>query len=121
MEKTDDLSIGDQYDFEMGLVKQAQWVKDMSHDKWMQFLLISLPSEAAEVLDEFKKPMDGRREFNRTDTLKELSDVLWSVSLIAQELGSSLDEITVIGMKKMRARYPERTSIPNRYLEEGIK
>lgn len=110
-------SIGAQYDLEMGLVKTSAWVQDMQPKDFLAFLLISLPCEAAEVLDEFKKPMDGRREFSRENTLKELSDVLWSVSLLAQELGSTMDEVLVLGMKKMRGRYPDRyTAIPNCYI-----
>lgn len=116
--KVSSTTIGSQYDLEMGLVKKATWVQAMGNKEFEKFLLISLPCEVAEVLDTFKKTMDGRREFDRAHCIEELSDVLWSVSLIAQHIDCSIDEVMTVGMEKMRARYPERYAlIANPYLE----
>ena len=108
MEKADDLSTGARYDHEMDLVRTQEWVQELGGEKFEHFVLVALPAEVGEVIDIYKKAMTGQKAFDRDHCLEELSDVLWSVSLLAQKQGSSMNELMEIGMAKMRKRHPQR-------------
>lgn len=112
MEKADDLSTGARYDHEMGLVQTTQWVQEMGSERFEHFVLIALSTETGEVLDVYKKSMTGQKTFDREHCLEEMSDVLWSLSLLAQGEGSSMNELMEIGIAKMHKRHPERYAAP---------
>jgi len=71
---------------------------------------IGLTAEAGEFAEIVKKitfqgkPYD---EASRTHMLRELGDVLWYLTLAAQGLDSSLDEIINMNFDKLSTRFPE--------------
>ena len=69
---------------------------------------MGLTGEAGEVAEKVKKLL---RDFNnkitdeyKLEILKELGDVLWYVTDIAQELGSSLQDVAELNIKKLESR-----------------
>lgn len=83
--------------------------------------LIGLVSEAGEVADKIKKTMRDHDEIDlltsplgevyhqphyerRVAMAKELGDVLWYVTALANDLGFSLDEIASMNIEKLRDR-----------------
>lgn len=103
------------YDYEEEAMQFAVYEQDVIYP------LIGLVSEAGEVADKIKKTM---RDHDETDLLtspldtvyyqphyerrvamaKELGDVLWYVTALANDLGFSLDEIASMNIEKLRDR-----------------
>lgn len=75
---------------------------------------LGLAGEAGEVCEKIKKVMrDKDGELNsedRTMLIKELGDVLWYVSAIADELDAFLGDIALVNIEKLRSRQ-ERNKI----------
>lgn len=77
------------------------------------YCALGLTGEAGEFADKVKKILrdkegkvgNGAREF----LLKELGDILWYVAAAAGELDSSLEEIAVINIEKLKARREKNT------------
>jgi NTP pyrophosphatase (non-canonical NTP hydrolase) len=76
--------------------------------------LLGLSSETGEVADKFKKIIrDKNGEINDEDKkgiLKELGDVLWYLAMLAEYLGSSIEEVAEMNVSKLASRY-ERDEI----------
>lgn len=68
--------------------------------------VLGMCGESGEVADKVKKARCQGHELNTEDLLKELGDVLWYVTLGAQELGFSLDTVARMNVAKLEARYP---------------
>ena len=70
---------------------------------------MGLASEVGEVANHAKKVYrdDGGTltKGRRTAMIDELGDVLWYVSQCADDLGVTLDEVALINIGKLRARY----------------
>jgi NTP pyrophosphatase (non-canonical NTP hydrolase) len=75
---------------------------------------LGLAGEAGEVCEKIKKVMrdkDGKlNSEDRTMLIKELGDVLWYVSAIADELDAFLGDIALVNIEKLRSRQ-ERNKI----------
>lgn len=64
---------------------------------------LGLCGEAGEVAEKVKKQVrDGN--FNRHEVAKELGDVLWYLSNLANDIGYNLDEIADINIEKLTSR-----------------
>ena len=64
---------------------------------------LGLCGEAGEVAEKVKKQVrDGT--FNRHEVAKELGDVLWYLSNLANDIGYNLDEIADINIEKLTSR-----------------
>tara|TARA_R100000544_G_scaffold35278_1_gene22549 strand:- start:698 stop:1015 length:318 start_codon:yes stop_codon:yes gene_type:complete len=64
---------------------------------------LGLCGEAGEVAEKVKKQVrDG--VFNRHEVAKELGDVLWYLSNLANDIGYNLDEIANINIEKLSSR-----------------
>ncbi|MBX7173123.1 MAG: nucleoside triphosphate pyrophosphohydrolase family protein [Pyrinomonadaceae bacterium] len=74
----------------------------------LQYVALGLNGEAGEVAEQIKKAMrndGGELSPERIESLKkEAGDVLWYLTRLAVELGSSLDEIAQINVEKLFAR-----------------
>ena len=78
----------------------------------LPYLVIGLTEEAGEVAGEIKKLIrDGGGVLTpeRADRIVlELSDVLWYLSQISEEIGCPLEEIARRGVEKIHARWDGR-------------
>ena len=72
------------------------------------YLALGLNGEAGEVAEKIKKAVrdeDGILSDEKKDLLKlELGDVLWYVTMLSKEIGSSLQEIASLNNKKLLSR-----------------
>lgn len=68
---------------------------------------MGMAGEAGEAVDLLKKYMFQQHSFDRDHMAKELGDVLWYVSLAADAMGFTLDQIMDMNIKKLEARFPE--------------
>lgn len=67
---------------------------------------MGLAGESGELIDMFKKRLFHGHDLDRDETIKELGDVMWYVSAIANELDLSLDEVVKKNVVKLMKRYP---------------
>lgn len=69
------------------------------------YLVLGLASEAGEVAGKYKKVIRGDKPApTRQDVLKELGDVMWYAARLAEDLGSSLEEVMAGNWKKLASR-----------------
>lgn len=67
---------------------------------------LSLGEEAGEVQGILKKHWFHGHELDRDALTKELGDVLWYLTALADEFGISLEDIVQANVLKLRKRYP---------------
>ena len=63
--------------------------------------------EAGEVIDLLKKHEFQGHKLDRDKLLKETGDVLWYIALMAEALGTTLQEIMEQNIDKLMERYPD--------------
>jgi NTP pyrophosphatase (non-canonical NTP hydrolase) len=68
---------------------------------------MGLAGESGEVLEALKKHLYHGHELDYSDMEKELGDVLWYLTAIANELCIDLDEVANRNVRKLQARYPD--------------
>lgn len=71
-----------------------------------EFMGLGLTGEAGEVVDIIKKEKWHGRPMDKVEMLKELGDVAWYLSALAQAYGFSLEEVLAANVDKLEARYP---------------
>lgn len=79
-----------------------------AEDKEMVCLL-GLAGESGEIFEKVKKnfthsTVDGKPKFSNEDLAKELGDVFWYLSVYANVLGYSLEDIAQMNVEKLQAR-----------------
>ena len=75
----------------------------------LNYASVALGGEAGEYLNEYKKwlrtgtvkPYDERRD----SMLLELGDILWYLNRVAVELDSSLEEVAIMNIVKLKERH----------------
>ena len=67
---------------------------------------LGIAGEAGEVADMLKKHVGHGHALDMGKLSKELGDVLWYVAAVATMHGLSLDEVAVVNLNKLQARYP---------------
>lgn len=65
---------------------------------------LGLAGEAGEFVDKIKKAWRNGTPLDRDAALRELGDVLWYLTAIAVELGSSLAEVAQMNIAKLADR-----------------
>lgn len=68
---------------------------------------LGISGEAGEVTDYIKKVVFHKHDLDREEIGKELGDVLWYVTYIAECIGYSLEEVAEMNIEKLKKRYPE--------------
>ena len=66
-----------------------------------------LAEEAGEVLSHVRKHVMQGRTLNRDAVALELGDALWCLTIAADTLGVSLQDIARLNIEKLRSRYPD--------------
>lgn len=69
---------------------------------------MGLATEGGEILDAFKKTVFYGKPLDVTNLIEEAGDVLWYVAILAEALGTTVEEIARRNNAKLRFRYPER-------------
>jgi NTP pyrophosphatase (non-canonical NTP hydrolase) len=69
--------------------------------------ILGLCGEAGETADMIKKDEYHRVPYKREEMKKELGDVLWYLTALAEDEGLTLDEIAQGNVEKLQRRYPE--------------
>jgi NTP pyrophosphatase (non-canonical NTP hydrolase) len=91
-------------DYQARARKFAKYPMDMSY----QYLALGLNGEAGEVAEKIKKMLrdgiKGEAEEWRRELVKELGDVLWYLSELAQWAGFGLDEVAEQNLAKLESR-----------------
>jgi len=77
----------------------------------MASFAMGLAGEAGEVVDLLKKHLGHGHDLDADKLTKELGDVLWYVSAIAQSAGLELGDIARANVEKLRKRYPDGFSV----------
>lgn len=72
---------------------------------------LGLTGEAGEVADLLKKGHGHGHGVDRDKVCKELGDVAWYLSALAQAHGFTLDQVLAANVAKLRARYPDGFTI----------
>lgn len=68
--------------------------------------VFGLTSEAGEVAGIFQKVYQGH-ELNAEALNKELGDALWMLAEACEAVGTTLNEVAILNIEKLRKRYPD--------------
>ena len=68
--------------------------------------LLGLASETGELLGLYQKSMQGHG-FVDEHMLKECGDILWMLAELLTAGGHTLEEVAVMNIDKLKARYPD--------------
>ena len=69
--------------------------------------VMGLNGEAGECIDIVKKHLFQGHELDTDKLLDELSDVLWYAAILAEGIGTTLDDVMQHNVDKLMRRYPE--------------
>ena len=69
--------------------------------------ILGLCGEAGEAADMIKKDTYHSVPYKREEMVKELGDVLWYLTALAEDHGLRLADIAEENMRKLKERYPD--------------
>ena len=75
---------------------------------------MGLAEEASEVAGLVRKRVLQSRPVDASRLVEELGDALWCLSIVADTLGVSLEQVAAANVAKLRARHPDGFSAPRR-------
>jgi NTP pyrophosphatase (non-canonical NTP hydrolase) len=78
----------------------------LSTDQRLLDAAAGLAEEAGEVLSHVRKHVMQGRTLDRDAVALELGDALWCLSIAADTLGVSLQDVARLNIEKLRSRYP---------------
>ena len=80
--------------------------KELAQPQLLWHSLFGMASEVGEIHGLYQKEYQGHKT-DPEHLKKELGDLLWFVAEFATANGWSLDEIALMNIDKLKARYPE--------------
>lgn len=80
--------------------------RTLSDDQRLLDAAAGLAEEAGEVLSHVRKHVMQGRSLDRHAVALELGDALWCLSIAADTLGVSLQDVARLNVEKLRSRYP---------------
>jgi NTP pyrophosphatase (non-canonical NTP hydrolase) len=93
-------------------VPEYQFAILKSADHWVppriEHAVMGMVTEAAECMDAIKKTKIYGKPFDKVNILEEVSDSLWYISILLDELGVSYEEVMEMNIAKLTKRYPEK-------------
>ena len=66
--------------------------------------------EAGEFADCIKKHQIYGKDFDRDNAIEELGDLLWYIALACNALDTTMDQVAMANIAKLRKRYPDKYS-----------
>jgi NTP pyrophosphatase (non-canonical NTP hydrolase) len=69
---------------------------------------IGISTEGGELLDALKKAIFYGKPLDSINLKEEVGDLMWYIALACHALGTTIDEVCIMNLNKLRARYPER-------------
>lgn len=79
---------------------------DLNGHQTLDHALLGLASEVGEVLDIYKKALQGH-PVETEHVIEEMGDVVWHLSELADVLGVRLEDVFHSNIDKLWRRYPE--------------
>lgn len=86
---------------------QTNVIRTMNHSSGLANYALGLAGEAGETVDYLKKVLFHGHELDDEKLMKELGDILWYVTAIAEFNNYSMEDIANLNVMKLRQRYPE--------------
>lgn len=86
---------------------QTNVIRTMNHSSGLANYALGLAGEAGETVDYLKKVLFHGHELDNEKLMKELGDILWYVTAVAEFNGYQLEEIAHMNVMKLRQRYPQ--------------
>lgn len=65
---------------------------------------LGMMGEAGEVSEKVKKWLRGDRELDKPELVKEIGDVLWYITALADDLGYTLTNVAEMNIEKLSSR-----------------
>ena len=65
-------------------------------------------TEAGELADTVKETLYYGKQFDRTNAVEEIGDIMWYTAILCSALNVSLEEVMQRNIDKLRQRYPEK-------------
>lgn len=94
--------LADEYQDEVRRTASA----DLPYSTMQCMLALGVAGEAGEVADMIKKHVGHGHGLDRDKLIKELGDVLWYVTALADLHSVSLSQVMLANARKLRVRYP---------------
>ncbi len=66
--------------------------------------VLGMAGETGEVAEKIKKWLRGDSELDKKEVVKEIGDVLWYCSSLADDLGFTLQEVIDLNVEKLTSR-----------------
>lgn len=80
--------------------------EEVSHEMHLAVMALGLTGEAGEVADMIKKSLGHGHGYDVDELRKELGDVLWYLTALAEHCGIDLEWIAKANVEKLQKRYP---------------
>ena len=65
---------------------------------------LGIAGESGEVSEKVKKWMRGDKELDKAELVKELGDIMWYITSLADDLGYSLQQVIDTNVAKLKSR-----------------
>lgn len=73
------------------------------------YVVLNLVGEVGELYGKFAKAIRDGGQVDRADMQKELGDILWQLSALCDDLGTSLEEVAYLNLEKLAKRQENNT------------
>lgn len=100
-------------EYQKGVMRTASGVCTATKENMRLNGILGVAGESGELSDLLKKELFHGHPFDREHYLKECGDVLYYLTLIAESLDSTLEEVAIMNNKKLWERYPDGFSVEN--------
>lgn len=94
-------------EYQKGCLRTASSITLATKDNMLLNGVLGAVGEAGELADLLKKEMFHGHPHDREHYIKECGDVLYYLALVAEALGTTLEEVAITNNKKLWARYPD--------------
>lgn len=94
-------------EFQTGVMRTASDICKANNENMLLNGILGAAGESGEMVDLMKKQLFQGHPFNREHYIKECGDVLYYLALIAESLGTTLEDIAITNNKKQLECYPD--------------
>lgn len=94
-------------EYQTGVMRTASDICKANNENMLLNGVLGAAGESGEMVDLMKKQLFQGHPFDREHYIKECGDVLYYLALIAESLGTTLEDIAITNNKKLWERYPD--------------